>query len=186
MVMRTIVKPLEGGSSWVQAKAIGRVLTDDVDVDLNFVADEGCQGLMLPGNSVISPVNFCRSVKPKDQFLCGWVFELACERDWKVDLFRDSLHGEGAVRDEVSTVSFLDSVADEGNGGILVHVEESGAAQVLIAFGDSGVDAGDANGCVHRGFGDVGLVVDDGQIKVCEFASYSRETAENRNRETDS
>ena len=185
MVIEIILNLRQVGRLGFKTEAIGRVLADDVDVDLNFVADEGCQGLMLPGYSVIAAIKFCRSLKAEDQFLCDRVFELACERDWQVDLFRDSLHGEGAVRDEVSAVFFLDGMADEGDGWVLVHVEESSAAQVFVAVGDSGVDAGDANGCVHGGFRDVGLVVDDGEIKVCEFAGHSRETAKNRNRKTD-
>jgi hypothetical protein len=56
-------------------------------------------------------------VESEDPFLRGWIFKLAIEGEGENDLFRDALHGEGAVRDEVSGVLFLDVVAYECDGG---------------------------------------------------------------------
>jgi hypothetical protein len=55
------------------------VLTDDVDVDFNVVADKGCEGLMFPGDAVVAAVDFYRRVESKDLFLCGRIFKLAGE-----------------------------------------------------------------------------------------------------------
>ena len=47
---------------------LGMFLTDDVNVHFDVVADEGREGLMLPGDAVVAAVDFYRRVESKDFF----------------------------------------------------------------------------------------------------------------------
>ena len=115
---------------------------------------------MPPVDAVITPVQLpARGITGVDEFavlVCADVPPGDSERER--DFFGHAVHGESAVRDQLSPAP-LNALALKSDLRELLDREEIRRAQMVVALGDAGVDARSFDDSADGRFGDVAFVV---------------------------
>src|SRR5262249_43610441 len=132
------------------ASAAGGGLLDalDVDRDLDLVAHREAAAVerLVPHDAEVLAVDLGGGARAgaghPHRVLDGRPAALHVEDD----LLRDPVQGQVAGHLEAVVPRLLDLLRGEGDGGVLRHVEEVGALQVLVALRLAGVDGGHVDG----------------------------------------
>jgi hypothetical protein len=139
------------------AGGIGKFLVGfDVDFDGDVGGGEIAEfvEVVARAHAVFGTAGSCGGVEGHALRIAGFnVSERAVEVEGERYGFGDAVKGERAVHDPGGGGDSADAAAAVGHGGELLYVKVDGAAQVFVALGVLGADAGYVNGDVDAAVG---------------------------------